>query len=99
MFFKCIIQETILSELNGFNRSISVLIDQDKKKDKDIKELKIKVAKLEIEEHGTKRCKIDESPMNPVNDKNERVDKIDASDSGRHRKAARLIPLTLLENK
>lgn len=86
--------------MNGFNRSISVLINQDKKKDKDIEELKIKVAKLENEEHAaTKRCKIDESPIHAVNDKNERVDKIDESDSGRHRKAARLIPLTLLENK
>ena len=85
--------------MNGFNNSISVLIDKDKQKDKDIEELKLKVAKLENGKYASKRHKIDESPMDPVNNKNERVDTIDESDSGRHRKAARLIPLTLLENK
>lgn len=93
------IQEAIFAELNGFNRSISVLIDQDRKKDKDIKELKQKIDNLQNGEYASKPHKMDESSMHLLNDKNEHADKIYESYNMRPRKAGRLIPLSLLENK
>ncbi len=91
----------MVSQLNDFNHSISILIDKDKKKDNDIEELRQKVARLEANKPNLELCKNGESSSDQfgMNGMIEHVDKMGKNEKGRHERAWRLVPLTLLENK
>ena len=90
----------MMSQLNDFNHSISILIDKDKKKDKDIEELRQKVARLEASKPSSERKNCESSSdQSGMNGMIEHVDKMGKHAKGRHKRAWRLVPLTLLENK